>query len=68
MAFDLDDAEYDISQLQRAVDELSGNLAKMLRRLDNIEPKANRTYNFLGPRCATTSRAILRREVYAKFH
>ena len=49
MAFDLDD-EYEISQLRRETDELRENLAKALRRLDNIEPKANRTYNFLWDR------------------
>ena len=47
VAFDLDDAKYEISYLKREVDELRENLAKMMRCLDNIEPKANRTYSFL---------------------
>ena len=46
MAFDLDD-EYEISQLRRETDELRENLAKALRRLDNIEPNANRAHSFL---------------------
>jgi hypothetical protein len=42
VAFDLDDAEYEISYLKREIGELRENLAKMIRRLDNIEPKANK--------------------------
>ena len=47
MAFDLNDAEYEITYLKREIDELRESLAKALRRLHNIEPNANRTYSFL---------------------
>lgn len=43
MGFGLDDAEHEISCLKREIDELRANGAEMLRRLGNIEPKANRT-------------------------
>lgn len=45
MAFDLDDPEYEVSCLKREIDELRVSWAEMLRRLGNIEPKANRIYN-----------------------
>jgi hypothetical protein len=57
LAFDLDDAEYEISYLKREINELRENLAKMWRRLDNIEPKANRTYSFLWDKIATMNRS-----------
>ena len=50
MASDLDDAEYEISNLKREIDELRDNLAKAVRRLDNTEPKANRTDSFAWDR------------------
>lgn len=50
MSFDIRDAEDAIDRLERAVDELRMSLEKLADRFDVIEPRANRTYNFLWAR------------------
>jgi hypothetical protein len=45
-----------ISYLKREIDELRVNGAEMLRRLGNIAPKANRTYNFRWDRTSSIAR------------
>ena len=42
--------------LKREIDELRENWAEVLRRLGNIEPKANRTYSFRWDRTSSSAR------------
>lgn len=46
----------EVSYLKREIDELRVNGAEMLRRLGNIEPKANRTYSFRWDRTSSIAR------------
>jgi len=48
----------EVSYLKREIDELRENGAEMLRRLGNIEPKANRTYNFRWDSTSSIARRL----------